>query len=66
VDKSFALTFKSKLNETFTTIPIRIPNATADLGNVNCALIKDLILDVQWAFEGLPNNVIDTMEVHGA
>jgi len=72
VDKSFALTFKSKLNETFTTIPIQIPNATdasaattTNDASYNYGLIKNLILDVQWALEGLPNNVIDKVEVHG-
>jgi len=62
-DKSFALTFKSKLNETFTTIPISIPNASDTIATAG--KIKDLVLDVQWALEGLPNNVIDKVEVHG-
>jgi len=56
--KTFALTFKSKLNETFTTIPI-VFNPT-NLG------FHDLVLDVQTALEALPNRVIDKVEVHGS
>jgi len=47
--KTFALTFKSKLNETFTTIPIVFdPVGTDDFEN-----------DVQLALLNLPNKVID-------
>jgi len=56
--KTFALTFKSQLNETFTTIPIVFDNTP--LG------FHDFILDVQYALEGLPNQVIDKVEVHGS
>jgi len=55
--KTFALTFVSKLNETFTTIPIVFkpyhPN------------FHQFVLDVQNALLGLPNRVIDRVEVHG-
>lgn len=56
--KSFALTFKSKLNETFTTVPI---NYFADSSDFH-----DFILDVEEALERLPNRVIDNVEVHGS
>lgn len=55
--KSFALTFKSKLNETFTTLPINYFSSTDDF--------HDFVLDVEEALERLPNRVIDNVEVHG-
>ena len=55
--QTFALTFKSKLNESFTTIPIVMYNGQGDFHN--------FILDVQSALESLPNRVIDKVEVHG-
>jgi len=55
--QTFALTFKSKLNETFTTYPIVFKGAS--LG------FHDFVLDVQRALESLPNRVIDQVEVHG-
>lgn len=56
--KSFALTFKSKLNETFTTLPINYFSSTDDF--------HDFVLDVEEALERLPNRVIDNVEVHGS
>lgn len=56
--KTFALTFKSKLNETYTTIPISYYSASTDF--------HTFILAVQRALEGLPNRVIDKVEVHGS
>jgi len=55
--KTFALTFKSRLNETFTTIPIVY----------NCAAsgVRDFVLDIQSALKALPNGVIDDVEVQG-
>jgi len=55
VGKTFSITFKSKLNETFTTIPIHIQ--TSDFAM--------FITDVQSALENLPNDVIDAVQVHG-
>lgn len=55
--QTFALTFKSRLNETFTTPPI-VFDATA-------AGFHDMILDVQQALMNLPNRVIDKVTVHG-
>jgi hypothetical protein len=56
--KTFALTFKSKLNETFTTIPISYYTLSTDF--------HTFVLAVQHALEGLPNRVIDKVEVHGS
>jgi len=56
-DQSFAITFTSKLNETFTTRPI-VFEPTADL--------HEFVLDVQQAMLELPNQVIDKLEVHAA
>eukprot|EP01041_Mallomonas_annulata_P009446 gene9446-19623_t len=53
--KTFALTFKSKLNETFTTIPIVIQTTE----------MQDMVSDVQNALHSLPNGVIDEVQVHG-
>lgn len=57
-DQTFALTFTSRLNETFTTVPIVYYNSLTDF--------HQFILEVQRALEGLPNRVIDKVEVHGA
>jgi len=51
--KTFALTFKSRLNETFTTIPIRF-DATD---------LPDMVHDIQLALLNLPNRVIDGVTV---
>lgn len=57
--KTFALTFTSKLNETFTTIPIKYP--TSETANN----MYDFFLAVELALEGLPNGVIDNVKVQG-
>jgi hypothetical protein len=54
--KTFALTFKSRLNETFTTIPI-----VANTGD-----LRDLVHDIQTALLTLPNRVIDGVSVAAA
>merc|ERR1712167_353432 len=51
--ETFALTFTSKLNETFTTIPIVFD--TEDTG--------DMKVDIQLALLSLPNKVIDGLTV---
>jgi len=56
--KSFALTFKSKVNETFTTVPINFFSAASNF--------HDFILDIQTALKALPNNVIDDVHVAGS
>jgi len=52
---TFALTFKSRLNETYTTIPI-----VFDIND-----IPDFVNDVQLALLNLPNRVIDGVTVAG-
>jgi len=54
--QTFALTFKSRLNETFTTIPIVWTLKTG---------FHNMILDIEYALQGLPNNVIDNVVVQG-
>jgi len=56
--KTFALTFKSRLNETFTTEPIVFFNDPEDFPN--------FVLDVQQALKKLPNRVIDNIDVAGS
>mmetsp|Transcript_22224 Transcript_22224/g.24226 ORF Transcript_22224/g.24226 Transcript_22224/m.24226 type:complete len:372 (-) Transcript_22224:115-1230(-) len=54
--KTFALTFKSKLNETFTTIPIVFDDSSVlDL--------SDFARDIQLALLNLPNRVVDGVSV---
>lgn len=53
--KTFALTFKSQLNETFTTLPIVLETSPNQ--------IHDFVLDVTNALQGLPNGVIDHVKV---
>jgi len=55
--KTFALTFKSKLNETFTTIPIVM--------ELTLAGFHGFVNDVQEALQGLPNGIIDKANVAG-
>jgi len=56
--QTFALTFKSKLNETFTTLPIKF--------FTGASAFHEFILDVQTALQKLPNRVIDKVEVRGS
>jgi len=51
--KTFALSFKSRLNETYTTIPIVFDPAD----------LPDLVHDIQLALLNLPNRVIDGITV---
>jgi len=57
--ETFALTFKSQLNETFTTNPIVFHVSTGDN-------LHDFVLDVEQALESLPNRVIDDVKVNAA
>lgn len=59
--RTFALTFKSKLNETFTTIPI----VYAD-GISGTSSIHTFMRSVENALESLPNQVIDDVKVAGS
>jgi hypothetical protein len=62
--RTFALTFKSKLNETFTTIPI-VLKVTADNGGdiADKASIYTMTKDIEAALKNLPNRVIDDVKV---
>jgi len=51
--ETFAVTFKAKINESFTTIPIVIQASDFDL----------MAEDIESALERLPNNVIDQVQV---
>jgi hypothetical protein len=53
-DRTFALTFKSRLNETFTTMPIVM----------NPLNLPKLSNDIMLALLKLPNRVIDGVQVH--
>jgi hypothetical protein len=65
--KTFALTFKSKLNETFTTIPIVLKTISYISANrrltYSTEYMDDLAHDVQLALLSLPNKVIDGAKV---
>lgn len=61
--KTFSLTFKSKLNETYTTIPI-VMQAEASSSD-NPTHFKTFVDAVESALKSLPNNVIDDVVVTG-
>merc|ERR1712167_124468 len=54
--KTFALTFTSRLNETFTTIPIHLTDSTS-------ADVTDVQNDIKLALLKLPNGMIDGVKV---
>jgi hypothetical protein len=56
--KSFALTFKSKLNETFTTRPLVVDTSSA-------TSFADFLLNIQFELMLLPAKVIDKVVVTG-
>jgi hypothetical protein len=56
--RTFALTFKSKLNETFTTLPI-----VMDWDTQVASTLSDLNHDIQLALLSLPNRVVDGVSV---
>jgi len=66
-DKSFALTFTSKMGEKFTTIPIMITSTWATVvaatTNPVVAASTQLAVAVKKALEGLPNRVIGNVNV---
>ena len=63
--KSFSLTFKSKLNETFTTTPISVRTTVTDASADNYDF-KDFMAAIESALESLPNGVIDDVNVAGS
>jgi len=63
-DQTFALTFKSKLNETYTTQPINLALTVDSNGDPNN--LSRFVGYVTKALQSLPNNVIDKVEVHAS
>lgn len=61
-DRTFALSFKSKLNETFTTIPI-VFRGWRDIGNNEYDQYNEFTTSIENALEGLPNQIIDEVKV---
>jgi hypothetical protein len=59
VAKTIALTFTSKLNESFTTMPIVMDRTTGADG------FPEFVKQVEYALESLPNKVIDDVHVAG-
>jgi hypothetical protein len=57
-EQTFALTFKSRLNESFTTIPIAMMTKSSEF--------PTFLTNVAKALESLPNRVIDNVMVQGA
>lgn len=57
---TFALTFKSKINETFTTIPIVLNSAVSVVDEV---IYEVLAAEIRDALVNLPNRVIDDVHV---
>lgn len=57
--KTIALTFTSKLNETYTTMPIVMDRTTAATG------FPEFVKQVEYALESLPNKIIDDVHVAG-
>jgi len=63
--RTFALTFKSKLNESFTTRPIVMDTGAGSVpGATPAASLHDMVLDIEQALEELPNRVIDDVKVN--
>jgi len=64
--QSFALTFKSRLNETFTTIPIYVQSTSEEMGaDGSMGQPMDVADDIRAALINLPNRVIDDVNVKG-
>ena len=61
-DRTFALSFKSKLNETFTTIPI-VFRGWRDDGDNEYDQYNEFTTSIENALEGLPNQIIDEVKV---
>jgi len=61
-DRTFALTFTSKLNETFTTIPI-VFKGYDNTGDPKSDQYNAFTAAIESALEGLPNEVIDEVKV---
>jgi len=59
-ERSFALTFVSTLNESFTTVPIHIKEETGGITDTEIAMGNK----VELALQGLPNKVITNVNVN--
>merc|ERR1712070_692376 len=59
----FALTFVSTVNETFTTIPIKISTLDIGSGVLVSGVESQLADDIKYALQSLPNEVIDKVTV---
>jgi len=57
--KTIALTFTSKLNESYTTMPIVMDRTTGASG------FPEFVKQVEYALESLPNKIIDDVHVAG-
>lgn len=57
---SFAITFVSLLNETYTTYPLRLDNTTSDVDEIESTLASD----IEEALYALPNKVVDHLGVN--
>merc|ERR1719421_1093335 len=63
-DQSFALTFTSTLNESFTTVPLKIKNtADSDVSSVT-DIEKLLGNDIEVALQALPNKVVTNVNAN--
>lgn len=62
-DRTFALTFTSKLNETFTTIPIVFKGYVNSGDDPKSDQYNAFTAAIESALEGLPNEVIDEVKV---
>jgi len=68
LDKTFALRFTSKTNETYTTVPLALATATAAVAGDQCegpacVGLVDLGTNVKNGLEGLPNHVVSEVAV---
>merc|ERR1711912_219651 len=63
-DQTFALTFTSTLNESFTTVPLSIANtADADMSSV-LDIEKNLADSIEVALQALPNKVVTNVNAN--
>merc|ERR1712072_691336 len=63
VDKSFALTFTSKLNQSYTTKPIIVQNIAGASPATAARAEATTSMAVQMALHELPNYVVDSCDV---
>jgi len=62
-DQTFALTFTSTLNESFTTVPLKISNGNAD--DVSVTDVERILgNDIEVALQALPNKVVTNVNAN--